>query len=108
MMCRNLWTLWALSVAFGCMVGLAVANRILMATEGQQERARRRVEDDALDSAIDEVNASIAEWNQREDASSALRDEAAWLIFDSVCGQGRNSTPIVFERDGGAFMAERN
>ena len=88
-MCRNLMTLRVLSVAAGCLVGLSIANRILMATERQQEAARRRVEEDVT----------------RE---TALRDEAAWLIFDSVCGQGRNSTPIVFERDGGAFMAERN
>jgi len=76
-MCRNLWTLWALSVAFGCLVGLAVANRILLALDAQQEAARRRTEED-------------------------VTRETAWLVADSA----RNG--IVFERDGGAYVAERN
>ena len=76
-MCRNLIALYAVSLAVSCLVGLAVANRILMAVDVQQEAARRRV---------------------REDVTR----EAAWLVADSA------QRGLVFERDGGAYVAERN
>ena len=76
MMCRNLWTLWALSVAAGCLIGLAVANEALRRLDAQQAARRRTEEDDTR--------------------------ETAWLVADSAQGY------LVFERDGGAYVAERN
>ena len=38
--CRTLLTMYALSLAFGCMLGLVIANRILMALDDERRRAR--------------------------------------------------------------------
>ena len=41
--CRAYWTLVALSVAFGALVTLALANRLLSALDAQREDERRGV-----------------------------------------------------------------
>ena len=67
--CRAYWTLVALSVAFGALVTLALANRLLSALDAQREDERR---------ALTRVTSDM---------------ETAWLIRDSA------EKGYVFERD---------
>ena len=39
--CRTLLTMYALSLAFGCMLGLVIANRMLMALDEERENRRQ-------------------------------------------------------------------
>ena len=41
--CRAYLALCALSLAFGCMLGLVVANRLLLALDDAQGRSRRAI-----------------------------------------------------------------
>ena len=41
--CRAYLALCALSLAFGCMVGLVLANRLLLALDDAQGRSRRAI-----------------------------------------------------------------
>ena len=45
-MCRNLWTLYALSLGLSALVCLAVANEMLRRVDAQQEASRRRLRED--------------------------------------------------------------
>ena len=59
------------------MLGLVIANRLLMALEDNRVASRRVLE---------------------EECRIALRDETAWLIRDGA------EKGLVFERDGGEVM----
>ena len=62
-MCRAYWTLCGLSLAFGCLVGLVIANRLLLAADGLYGPARS---------------------TREEERRQALTNETNWLLRDSV------------------------
>ena len=86
MPCRAYLALCALSLAFGCMVGLVVANRLLLALDDAQGRSRRG-------------------------ATDVLRQETQWPMTggpqrDDFQHRGN----IEYPNDGGAtaYISERN
>ena len=72
--CRTILAMYALSLAFGCMLGLVIANRMLMALDDEHSRARKALSRD-------------------------MKAESDWLIRDTA-----GSATIVFERDGGVMI----
>ena len=69
--CRALVTLYALSLAVGCLVGLAVANRWLAALGAERERAMSRdietdwlIRDAAEKGLVFERDAGATAWSQ--------------------------------------------
>ena len=70
-------TLCAMGLAFGCLVGLVIANRLLLAADGLYGPARS---------------------TREEERRKALKAEEAWLI------RGTAEKGYVFERDWGEVM----
>jgi len=71
-------TLYGLSLALGCLIGLVLANRLLMALDDERGVSRKALE---------------------EERRTTLRDETAWLIRDSV------QHPVIeYVADGGASV----
>jgi len=69
--CRAILTLYVLSVAVGCLVGLAVANRWLAALDAERERAMSRdietdwlIRDAAEKGLVFERDAGATAWSQ--------------------------------------------
>src|SRR3990167_9499486 len=76
--CRNWLLLSALSLSIGAMLGLVVANRLLMALDDERAASRKALE---------------------EERRIALREETAWLLRDSV------QHPVIeYVADGGASV----
>ena len=92
-MCRNLWTLYALSLGLSALVCLAVANEVLRRVDAQHSAARKRLREDVT-----------RELRRRQIADACGQAETQWLIADSA------RRGLVVERDYGAmsYLPERN
>ena len=69
--CRAILTLYALSLAVGCLAGLALANRWLAALDAERERAMSRdietdwlIRDAAEKGLVFERDAGATAWSQ--------------------------------------------
>ena len=96
--CRAILTLYVLSLAVGCLVGLALANRWLAALDDERRRAREEREETHEEMVKRLLGPNYLSRQQQQ----SLTAESDWLIRDTA------EKGLVFERDAGATAWSQN